>query len=558
MKEKKLYVGEILKVDGYEHKSTNTLILAPVGSGKTFFIKEDLMKRHAGKKLLLVSTTSLKESLEEEKEIITTKDLRRRGRKLGDEELHVMTYAELGTLIKFTPKFLDTYELVVCDEVHSLFEYYMMETSVKTSINYAFVIYFLFTPSAKRSVYYFTATLDKVDTFVKKENLNILESVETVNYLEDERILRYLNIHEMDFSGLDELDSLIFNLKDLREAGKKGVIFNEFITEMKDTEEILKKKGYRAISIWSVNNAKQPMTKEQLSVRAHLLKTGVIPDGYDFLIINGSMREGWNLVDEAVEVVILNTYDKTNIIQARGRVRKDIYLMVVRSRQKTTTLNSKILKKAEAYGRLESYLDRDLTSAETRKLAEDLNIRRGNNTLVKFTTLKKAFQEGGYNITAERKTVDGKRAVYTVITRSEKTRSSTKAKAGSFLNKLERVNFMLENEKHLDSYLKKGRAVALNNIKSAYVYTTQDFGWKERKFTDVTYFITRDKEIYSKKNYKIYGRKLENMEEIEILEERARYEAAAALELELAKEAKRAVESQDEAELLAYIRSQGG
>lgn len=554
MKDDKLYLEEILKIDGYEHKSANALILAPVGSGKTYFIKEDLMKRHTGKKLLLVSTTSLKESLEEEKETVTTKDLRRRGRKLGDEELHVMTYAELGTLVKFSPKFLDAYGLVVCDEIHSLFEYYMMEESVK----YSFVIYFLFTPSDKRSVYYLTATLDRVDAFVRKEKFNILESVETVNYLEDERILRYLNIHEMEFSGLDELDSLIFNLKNLREAGKKGVIFNEFITEMKRTEEILKKKGYRTISIWSVNNAKQPMTKEQLSVRAHLLKTGVIPDGYDFLIINGSMREGWNLTDEAVEVVILNTYDKTNIIQARGRVRKDIYLQVVRSRQKTTTLNSKILKKAEAYGRLENYLDRDLTSAETRKLAEELNVRRGNNTLVKFTTLKKAFQEGGYKVTPERKTIDGKRAVYTIITRSEKTRSSTKAKAGSFLKKLEHVNFMIENEKYLDSYLKKGRAVALNNIKSAYIYTTQDFGWKERKFTDVTYFITRDEEIYSRKNYKIYGSKLEKMEEIEILEERARYEAAAALDLELAKEAKRAVEDQDYDELLDYIKSRGG
>ena len=101
MKNNKLYLGELLKRDGYKHNSTNNLILAPVGSGKTYFIMEDLVKRHSGKKLLLVSTTSLKESLDEEKETITTKDLKRRGRKLGDEELHVMTYAELGTLVKF-------------------------------------------------------------------------------------------------------------------------------------------------------------------------------------------------------------------------------------------------------------------------------------------------------------------------------------------------------------------------------------------------------------------------------------------------------------------------
>ena len=546
MKNNKLYLGELLKRDGYKHNSANNLILAPVGSGKTYFIMEDLVKRHSGKKLLLVSTTSLKESLDEEKETITTKDLKRRGRKLGDEELHVMTYAELGTLVKFSPKFLDTYGLVVCDEIHSLFEYYAMDTN---NANYAFVIYFLFTPSDKRSVYYFTATLDKVDAFVKA-NINILESVETINYLADERILRYLNLHEMEFSGLDDLDSLLFNLKGLREAGKKGVIFNEMITEMEKTEEILKRRGYRAISIWSVNNDKKPMSKEQLSVRAHLLKTGIIPDGYDFLIINGSMREGWNLTDEAVEVVILNTYDKTNIIQARGRIRKDIYLQVKRGKKKSTPLNTKILNRVKTYGGLERYLDRDLTTAETRKLAEDLNIRRDNNTLVMFTTLRKAFDEGGYKVTSERKMIDGKRGTYTIITRSEDTKSSTKAKASSFLNKLERVNFMVKNEEHLDNYPIKGRAVALSNIKNAYVYTTQDFGWNERKLTDVTYFITRDKEIYSKKNYKLYASKLEKMEEIEVLEERARYEAGAALELELAKEAKRAVENQEYDELL--------
>lgn len=556
MKNNKLYLGELLKRDGYRHGSANNLILAPVGSGKTYFIMEDLVKRHSGKKLLLVSTTSLKESLDEEKETITTKDLKRRGRKLGDEELHVMTYAELGTLVKFSPKFLDTYGLVVCDEIHSLFEYYAMDRS---NANYAFVIYFLFTPSDKRSVYYFTATLDRIDAFVKKESINILENVDTVSYLSDERILRYLNLHEMEFSGLDDLDSLLFNLKGLREAGKKGVIFNEMITEMEKTEEILKRRGYRAISIWSVNNDKKPMNKEQLSVRAHLLKTGVIPEGYDFIIINGSMREGWNLTDEAVEVVILNTYDKTNIIQARGRIRKDIYLQVIRGRKKSTPLNTRILNRVKTYGGLDRYLDRDLTTAETRKLAEELNVRReDNNTLVKFTTLSKAFQEGGYKVTTKRKMIDGKRGTYTTITRSEDTKPSTKAKASSFLNKLERVNFIINNEKHLDSYLGKGRAVALNNIKNAYNYTTQDFGWNERKFADVTYFITRDKEIYSRKNYNIYASKLEKMEEIEVLEERARYEAAAAIELELAKEAKRAVESQDEAELLEYIKSHGG
>ena len=211
------------------------------------------------------------------------------------------------------------------------------------------------------------------------------------------------------------------------------------------------------------------------------------------------------------------------------------------------------------YDGFERYLDRELTTAETKKLAEDLNVRReNNNTLVMFRRLSEAFREGGYKVTSERKMIDGKRGTYTIITRSEDTKSSTKAKASSFLNKLERVNFIIKNEKHLDSYLGKGRAVALNNIKNAYSYTTQDFGWNERKFADVTYFITRDKEIYSRKNYNIYASKLEKMEEIEVLEERARYEAGAALELELAKEAKRAVENQEYDELLDYIKSKGG
>lgn len=72
------------------------------------------------------------------------------------------------------------------------------------------------------------------------------------------------------------------------------------------------------------------MTKEQLKAREYLLKYGIIPEPYNFLIINASMQEGWNLKDKLVKLAIMNTTNETEQTQALGRLRKDVEVLIYR------------------------------------------------------------------------------------------------------------------------------------------------------------------------------------------------------------------------------------
>lgn len=213
------------------------------------------------------------------------------------------------------------------------------------------------------------------------------------------------------------------DIKGLKKEGKKIVIFTEKIKEMNRTVEVLKAQGFRAISLWSVNNEENPMTEEQLRVREKAINENVIDENYDVLIINGAMREGWELKDESIECVIVNSLDETNIIQARGRVRKDILFFFHRAIGVKYSLDLRILRRVEGSGLLKSYSGRPLDTAEKDHLCKLLNIRREDNgKLVKWSGIKKALIECGYIINDKRVVnEEGRRISVTEIVMKEKT-----------------------------------------------------------------------------------------------------------------------------------------
>ena len=106
--------------------------------------------------------------------------------------------------------------------------------------------------------------------------------------------------------------------------GQKALIYTDRITTALDMVNIAKKCTLKSITLWSMNNKKYPMNEEQKAVRESILTTGIIPDGIDVLIINGSYETGINIKNENIELVIVNSTDVDTQIQARSRVRKDI------------------------------------------------------------------------------------------------------------------------------------------------------------------------------------------------------------------------------------------
>lgn len=557
MKKDKLYLGQLIAIDKVDFGSNN-LILSPVGSGKTHLIMDVLRNSYDGNKLMLVSTTSLKDSYESEENILKTSDLSN-GSELTRDKIHVMTYAEFGSKVKWNNKFLEDYSVIFCDEIHSLFDYYFKFKVIE----YAMAIRVLFERYEDKALYYFTATSEKIDKFVDIEKEDIYEELNVISYLEDSRIVSHLNRIELEFTTTEELEESVLSISGLREMGEIGLIYNERIDSMKKTEDILISKGLRPISIWSVNNTKHKMTTEQLFVRHKLLTEGILAEGYDFLIINGSMQEGWNFTDDRLEFAALNTLDKTAQVQARGRIRKDISVLITRIEGESTPIDVKIMKKERALNIIDKYIGKYLDNNDKKIIANEFNvINEITKKIVQWPTIKDTLKSNGYLVENIRKTIDGERKVVSIITYKDGVKNSDEIKSNKFLSKLVKSKFAEVNQKFLDKYLGKGTAVGMKHIQDAYSrYIVRDL-WTERKLLDVTYLLARDNKLFSDANYIEYGQKYKHTDELEILKERAKYEVSALMEfrkLESEKERReKEIKEAEEKDLLAYIIENGG
>lgn len=405
-----LYVGEILKNEGIKLED-KTLLLSTVGSGKTTLIKE-IAKQHEGLKLLLVSTTTLKEHTSADDEIFTVKQQNARRRELGitgSEDLIVMTYAELGERITFKRKETERYSVIFCDEIHSLFEYFTYKKSYKL---YA-VIHDLLTRGNK--TLFFTATDDKIKEALRSDkNLNELfqSTVKTIDLSGRDNIMQHFNAYEEAFSEEENILEILDNLKDADKMGAKIFIYEPRITKMLPGSPLITKleeKGFNPLCLWSVHNTDYKMDEDQLSAREELIKTGFLPKGYNALVINAANREGWNLY-EKIFMAIINTTDKTDLVQARGRIRSDIGTLYYRSSEKPT-IETRILKRIKATGALTKLIGLHLSKEDKKKFAEDLNVKNDSGRAVGFTTIKKALEQDGYTL----KNIKNDGKYYTII-----------------------------------------------------------------------------------------------------------------------------------------------
>ncbi len=548
MTKRKLYLGEILKRDNVKYESNN-MIISPTGSGKTYHMRNELKELFPGKRLMLVSTESLKDKLGELEETYTTQDIIKEKFEINDEDIYIMTYAEFGYKVLWNNEFIEDFSVILCDEIHSLFEYY----SYKRSHNLAAAIKVLFNIHEGKTIFYYTATTAKLDNFMDNENKDLYKHVNIIDYYNDVDIVRYVNYIELEITHIDEVEDIILNFGDLRAADKKGIIFNERISSMDNIKRLLSRQGFRSIEIWSTNNKDYPMTDEQMYVRNYLLENERFPEGYDFIIFNGAMREGWDLKDDRVIIAIMNTLDETNQEQARGRFRGHLSLLVTRVSGDNQPIDLRIMKKEKALGVIERILGKYIDTEDKNKIAEELNIRRQENgTLVKWRKISEVLKKNGYKIKSEQKTIDGKRKMVSIVTKIEQeVKPSVASKASKFLAKLGQTKFAEVNKTFLSNYINKNDKIAYKQIRDNYKMYVGIDKWTERKFADITYLLARDNKLFSRANYSEYGITYNEINEIDILTERAKYEEAAKGKLKQAQEAK-------DRELLNYIAQNGG
>ena len=157
-------------------------------------------------------------------------------------------------------------------------------------------------------------------------------------------------------------------------------------------------RGFKAIEIHSPNNTDKPMTEEQMRVYNIITTTGMVPMEYDFVVVNKALARGINIYDKRFDNVIIDSYDKTDRIQA--------------ARQ---TFDYQRHLKTFCSAIPEVYLNRWLTLDECRDLAEYMaipSLDKSNNHQSKVMTwnaLKQCLPAVGYTVEQKQKTVNKKR-----------------------------------------------------------------------------------------------------------------------------------------------------
>lgn len=406
----KLYLSDIIEKEKPKF-GLNNLILAPTGSGKSTFMRK-LIKEESV--LFLVSTTSLKDKLvphdEEERKLIknrmySTKHKRVYGKtKKYNYKILVMTYSEFGEKIKFTDKFADQFKQIFCDEIHSLFNYYSMSQS-DTLLG---AIKYLFKKKTGQTKFYFTATDEYLEK-IKKESEDLFFNIDVFDYLRHKDIVKHMVLSSYKINNLEQVrPHLRAKVESFEYFGYKVFAFCKTISSQQYLEKILIEEGFKPLVLWSINNDENKMTEEQLKHREYILKTGLIPDEYDSLIINSSMQEGWDLLDPKVKLVIMNTTNKTEFIQAVGRVRRDVDVLVYK-------VNS---DKIEYFINFPpDLLDVPLTSKMKEQLVLDLNLKNKRGKLLKWPSINEALINQGLKVETKNIRIDNKSTRVSIVSK---------------------------------------------------------------------------------------------------------------------------------------------
>lgn len=395
------YLSEIMK-DIKLSEDENNLILAPIGCGKTYYCVNVLMKDLSKKYLYLCDNNNLKDQLLNEvftystnKETVVMKEF---------QNILVMTYKEFGHKILYdiNEDFASQFDLIIADEIHSAIEY----SEFNQDRDLSSALFFLFRKHLGTPIVMMTATNYYLELMTRKYPQ--LENFNVIDLLKNKQIKRYIdkvklyinNISQIKFYLQQSLDGFMY-------GGMKAGIYTRQITDMKRIENMCIDLGLTPICVWSRNNEKYPLNEEQIDFMDELLKTGKIKEPYNIFIFNKSSETGINITDENVDLCIVNSTNITEQIQSRGRFRKDLNLIIVKTKERalppmTITLDEK-------------YLNKWIIVNEIQEIIKELNLVNEKGNKIGLSTFVKILEESNYKVIKKRKSINKIRDTYYFI-----------------------------------------------------------------------------------------------------------------------------------------------
>ena len=304
------------------------LIYAPVGSGKSTWVKTDLIESVSDKRqiLYLTDTTAGRDQAKNDAEDYLTHYSKEWDRLMNDnisggwgtwkvlppDKVPIMTFSKMAHLIKKNPDFGTGWlKHIVLDECHNLKIYQSFSDDDTLKRLEAWLKNILYNRD-DITITALSATPKKIPLMFHPDRV-----VDILSQTEKDSLRTLKERHEP--RNYASMKNMLSNLPNGR-----GVIYTSHIHKMIEYADIIKSNDKRNVEmIWSRNNEKYSLDNRQWEIWDSILQDAKIPDETEILMINASCQTGVNIKSH-VDFMVIDEWDEDTITQARGRVRSDI------------------------------------------------------------------------------------------------------------------------------------------------------------------------------------------------------------------------------------------
>ncbi len=390
------YLSELLSPRQFKHGRFN-LVVAPCHSGKSTAAREliDKFGFPHEQVLYLIDTTAGKDAiLSHEKaqtvpyEWVPSWHVH----DMCEDRFITMTYHTFGDLCHDDPTFLWNVRLIICDEMHNLLKFERIQESRNQKHELIDGL------DAQKSCTYAFNMLSKLAGNTSPSSPMLIAITATADQVIRAFDKRNTPYHAFDYRGkvhCDKTKQRVYysDFKSIADQlVDRAIIYVPTINLMQDYADILDNGLYRIACLWSVHNKDYPMSDEQLAIREEILKTELIPEDIDFLLINAAYETSINIRNEDFKTVIIHSGNPNVQIQVRGRLRHDIDTLYIHDKAHEHIIDYFP----------EEYYERMLFKADKDELIQYLHMIKEDGRLIKWTTLKKKLQKDGLIITEGR------------------------------------------------------------------------------------------------------------------------------------------------------------
>ena len=392
-----------------------------IRTGKTYWAMNNLVKftrdGHANRVLFLVDSNILKGQLVEEygdhcveiDDLWLSQHQSDWGEKI--DKIGIMCYQKLGSLIAHEETdFLNNIDVICWDECDSIFNFAVDAFAAARKTDFARkkasnaeVLHGIQTLSTKKE--YMPLILlgawEEIVLAGEKMCIGLSATPDRARAFY-QSLVSASNQGKLDAGYRAMNDIYFFNLvehlKKLRPVPGHGYwCYSPFIEPNQALLPMLRDQGFNPIELHSLENKDKPMTEEQRRVYFCIQATGLVPQEYDFVIVNRAMERGITIKDNRFDNVIIDSFEKA-----------------VREQATRNIFPYQRHLKAFCPEIPEEYLNRWLILDECRALAEIMCVHeldkknRNTSRVMTWNKLKDYLPDFGYNIEQKKKKTNGK------------------------------------------------------------------------------------------------------------------------------------------------------